>query len=124
VGLAALGIEAVGMGGDVAEQVLRMGREPWMTRGEFDRAVGQAPRLVELAEQHTGATQRVVSPAAHADDSRPDLALEELLAFPEPVQRHVRLTHLRQCPGGRGDRAGKLDDDVPRPEHRDPVLGQ
>jgi hypothetical protein len=28
VGLAALGVEPVGMGGDVAEQVQRMGREP------------------------------------------------------------------------------------------------
>ena len=63
VGLAALGIEAVGMGRDVAEQVQRMGREPWSTRREFDRAVAQASRLVEPAEQQTGATQRVVGPA-------------------------------------------------------------
>ena len=31
VGLAALGIEPVGMGRDVAEQVQRMGREPGLT---------------------------------------------------------------------------------------------
>src|SRR5258708_35501802 len=58
VGLAALGIESVGMGRDVAVQVQRMGRESGMPRGGFDRAVGQAPRLFESAELQTGATQR------------------------------------------------------------------
>src|SRR6266849_4307477 len=53
VSLAALGIEPVGMGRDVAEQVQRMGREPWMTRGEFDCAVAKALGLVEPAEQQT-----------------------------------------------------------------------
>ena len=57
VGLAALGVEPVGIGRDVAEQVQRMGREPGMTR-IFDRALAQAPRLVEPAEQQTGTTQR------------------------------------------------------------------
>ena len=60
VGLAALGIEPVGMGRDVAEQVQRMGREPGVRRRGFDRAVAQAPRLVEPAEQQSGTTQRVV----------------------------------------------------------------
>ena len=124
VGLAALGIEPVGMGRDVAEQVQRMGREPGVTRRGFDRAVAQAPRLVEPAEQQTGATQRVVGPAAMADDSPRRVTLEELLAFPEPVQRLARLAELRQDPGGGGDRVGKLEDDVPRPEHRDPALDQ
>ena len=67
VGLAALGIEPVGMGRDVAEQVQGMGRVPGVRRRKFDRAVAQAPRLVEPAEQQTGATQRVVVPA---DDGR------------------------------------------------------
>ncbi len=67
VSLAALGIELVGMGCDVAEQVQRMGREPGVTRRGFDRAVAQAPRLVEPAEQQTGATQRVVDPGAIAE---------------------------------------------------------
>ena len=47
VGLAALGIETVGMGRDVAEQVQRMGREPELTRRGFACALAQAPRLVE-----------------------------------------------------------------------------
>ena len=64
VGLAALGVEPVGMGRDVAEQVQRMGREPRVRRGILERAVAQAPRLVEPAEQQTGTTQRVVPPAA------------------------------------------------------------
>jgi hypothetical protein len=42
VGLAALGIEPVGMGRDVAEQVQRMGRVPGLTRRGFDRSVAQA----------------------------------------------------------------------------------
>jgi len=69
VGLAALGIEPVGMGRDVAEQVQRMGRIPKVTRREFDGAVTQALRLVEPAEPQTGATQRAVGPADIVNDS-------------------------------------------------------
>ena len=85
VGLAALGVEPVGMGRDVAEQVQRVGREPGVTRRGFDRAVAQAPRLVEPTEQQTGTPQRVIGPAEIADDSPCRLTLEELLAFPKPV---------------------------------------
>ena len=99
MGLAALGIESVGMGRDVAEQVQSMGREPELTRRGFDRAVTQAPRLVEPIEQQTGATQRVVGPGAKGDVSPHGLTLEKLLAFPEPVQRCTRLAELRQRPG-------------------------
>ena len=53
MGLAALGIEPVGMGRDVAEQVQRMGREPGVALRGFERAVAQAPRLVEPAEHQT-----------------------------------------------------------------------
>ena len=49
VGLAALGIEPVGMGRDVAEQVQRMGRVPGVTLRGFDRVIAQAPRLVVAA---------------------------------------------------------------------------
>ena len=58
-----------------------------LTRRGFDRAVAQAPRLVEPAEQQTGATQRIVGPARLPDTSPRRLTLEELLAFPEPAQR-------------------------------------
>ena len=50
VGLAALGIEPVGMGRDVAEQVQGMGRESELGRRGFDRAVAKASPVVELAE--------------------------------------------------------------------------
>ena len=66
VGCAAFGIEPVGMGRDVAEQVQRMGREARLAPRGFDRAIAQAPRLVEPAEQQTGAAHRVVGPAAMA----------------------------------------------------------
>jgi hypothetical protein len=39
VGLASLGAEPVGMGGDLAEQVHRAGRQPGLARRGFQRAV-------------------------------------------------------------------------------------
>ncbi len=42
VGLAALGIEPVGIGRDVAEQVGSVGRNPKLSRREFDHVIGQA----------------------------------------------------------------------------------
>ena len=50
VGLAALCVESVGMGCDVAEQVVPMSGEPGVTRREFDSAAGQVSRLVDPAE--------------------------------------------------------------------------
>src|ERR1700675_2510545 len=101
-----------------------MGRVPGVTPGEFDRAGAQATRFVEPAQQQTGATQRVVG-SAETDASPLCLTLDELLAFPKPVERRARLAELRQRPGGGGDRGGKQGAaDVPRLEHRDPVLDQ
>jgi hypothetical protein len=51
VGLAALGIGLVGMSRDVALPVHRMGRQPKLGLGGFDRAVAQALRIVAVAEQ-------------------------------------------------------------------------
>ena len=56
VGLPALGIEPVGMGRDVAEEVQRVGGESRLTRRGFDRAVAQAPSVVEPAERQRGST--------------------------------------------------------------------
>ena len=65
VGLAALGIEPVGMGRDVAEQVQRMGRAPVAdAASESSARSPQAPRLVEPAEQQSGAPEPVVDPGA------------------------------------------------------------
>jgi hypothetical protein len=55
LGLALLGIEPVGMSRDVAEQAQHVGHDIDATRG-LKHALGQAPRLVEPAEQQTGAT--------------------------------------------------------------------
>jgi hypothetical protein len=63
VGLAALGVELVRMGRDVAEQVQCVGRGPVVRSRIFDRTVAPAPRLVEPAEQQTGTTQRMVGRA-------------------------------------------------------------
>ena len=124
VGLAALGVEAVGMGRDIAEQVDRMGRVPGLRRRGFDRTVAQAPRVLEPAEPHTGATKRVVGPAQIADESPRRLTLEEMLGFPEPAQRLGRFAELREDPGGGSDGEGKQESDVPCSVRRDPVLDQ
>ena len=58
VGLGALGVEAVGMGRDVAEQV-QSWAPPRLTREEFERAVAQASGgLVQPADQEIGLAQR------------------------------------------------------------------
>ena len=41
-----------------------------------------------------------------------------------PIQRFARRADLREDPGREGDRSGKAEGDVPRPEHRNPVLDQ
>src|SRR5438445_6352874 len=95
VSLAALGVEPVGMGRDVAEQVQRMSREPGVRR-RVERAVAQALRLVEPPEQQSGTTQRPIAPAATGDAPPRRLTLEELLPFPEPGQRLARVAELRE----------------------------
>ena len=48
--------------------------------------------------------------------------LEQRLAFPQPVQCLARFAALRQRPGGGGDPPGKVEEEGPRPGHRDPAL--
>src|SRR5262245_57252376 len=100
MGCAAFSIEPFGMGRDVAEQTQRMGCE------------ARAARLVEPAEQQTGATRRVVGPAPMGDDSPCRLTLEELLTLSHAAQRLAGLAGLRQRPGGGGDRPGKKNGDI------------
>jgi hypothetical protein len=76
VGLSTRGIETVGMGCDVAEQVQRMGGESGVTLRNFDRTAAQASRLVEPVEPQTSATQRVVAPGAMEGDPLLRLTLE------------------------------------------------
>src|SRR5262245_51652506 len=94
------------MGRDVAEQMHGIGSVSGLARRGLDRTFAQALRLVEPAEQQTGATQRVTGPSENAEPSR-QLTLEKPLAFPEPVQRLVRFAELRQNPGRVGDNEGK-----------------
>src|SRR5215831_1845188 len=86
VGLAAFGIEPVGVGRNVTEQVERMGRVPGLTRGGAHRAVTQALRVVETAEHQRGSTQRLIEPSEKADVSSRGLTLEKVLTFPQPAQ--------------------------------------
>jgi hypothetical protein len=71
---------------DVAEQVQRVGHEIDATRSGLNRAVAQALRLVEPAEQQTGASQRNIDKTV-PDTSPRRLPLEAPLAFTEPAKR-------------------------------------
>src|SRR5262245_9753243 len=112
------------MGRDVAEKVQRMGRKAGLVPSGLNRASAQAPRIIEPGEQQTSTPHRVVGPAAIADDSLRRLALQMLLALPDPLQGLARFANLRQHPRGRGDRPGKLDGYVSALKHRDPALYQ
>src|SRR5262249_46777206 len=82
VSCTAFGFEPIGVGRDIAEKAERMGLEARIAPGGLHRTTGQAPRLPESTEQQIGATQRVVGPAAMADESPCRLTLEELLGLP------------------------------------------
>jgi hypothetical protein len=101
-----------------------MGKEAALGRGGLDRPLGKARRLVELAEQQTGLTQRVVVPAQSNDDSPRRVTLEERPALSQSAQRLAPLADLREDPGRDGDRLGKAEGDASGPEDRNPVLDQ
>src|SRR5262250_3001149 len=83
VGLAALGIEPVGVGRDVTEQVERVGRGPGLTGRGRHRAVAQALRVVETAEHQRGSTQPPIERSEIADGQ----AVAVRLAASEPASR-------------------------------------
>jgi hypothetical protein len=122
VGFAALAVELVGIGRDVAEQVRGMGCEPRVLRRGGHRALAEAPRLVEPTKPKGCVAQGVVGPAAVADDPSLRDLVDERPTLLEPLDRFAPLTELRQGPGGRGDGPGKLEDDVPGAKHGDPAL--
>ena len=122
VDLTVLGVEPVGMGRDVGEQVQRIGSDAMARRRRCDRAFAQTLRLIEPVEQQSGTTQHVV--VHQRPDSPHGLTLEELLALPKPAQRLARLTEVRQDPGGGGYRVGEVESDIPRSDHRDRVLNK
>src|SRR5262245_53331549 len=98
-----------------------MGPEAGLAPRGFDRAIAQAARRVEPAEQQTGATHRTVCPAAIGNNSAGRVTVEKLLGLPNPVQRLVRLADLSERPSGGGDRPRNLHSDICSPEHRDPA---
>src|SRR6266581_2047094 len=57
MGLAALDIEPVGMGRDVAEQVVSMGRVSGLMRRRLERPLAEALRLGKPTEPQTSATE-------------------------------------------------------------------
>ena len=89
MGLSALGIESLGMGRDLAEQVQRMRGDATAKRSVCDGAFAQTLRPVELAQQQSSPSQRLVRP-----DSTGRLTLDELLALSEPRQRPARVAEL------------------------------
>src|ERR1700730_1817119 len=108
VTLPALGVEPVWMGRDVAEQVQGVGSGSWARPRIFERAVAQAPRLVESAKPQSGTTHQAEGGPVEGEDPLRCVAVEELLGFPEPGQRLSRLAELCEDPGGGGDHEGKL----------------
>src|SRR5215468_6362198 len=59
---AAFSIEPAGMGCDVTEKVQRMGGKAGLALSGFNRAIAEAPRIIEPTEQQTGTTQRMIGP--------------------------------------------------------------
>ena len=106
------GIKPVRMGGDVAEQVPRMSGETRLMLRRFERAITQAPGLVEPSEHQIGATHRLVAPAAMTDDSLRQLTIEKLLTLSRPAERLIGSADLSQHPGGGGDCPRKEDSDI------------
>src|SRR5262249_61383157 len=62
VSFAAFGVEPVGMGRNISEQMQRMRRKARQALRGFDRANGQAPGFVELAEELARSAQRAIGP--------------------------------------------------------------
>jgi hypothetical protein len=58
----------------------------------------KTPRLIEPAEQQTGASQRVIEPAELPNKSRCGVLVEALLALPESSHRLALFAKLRQIP--------------------------
>jgi hypothetical protein len=62
-----------------------MRHEARLAPTRLDRTIAQVSRLLQPAEQQTGATQCAISPAAMTDDPLLRLTFEQLLALADPV---------------------------------------
>src|SRR4029077_20185421 len=66
---AALVVETVGMGCDIAEQMVGVGGEAGLMRRCLEGAPPQPARWVDPAEPQQSAADRMIGPAAMADDA-------------------------------------------------------
>src|SRR5215831_14375133 len=92
--------------------MLRVGREPGRDRRGLQHATPQTMRLVEPAEDQGGPAHRVLAQTVMEEQSVCRVGLEQLLALAESGQRGVRLPELCKSPGGAGDRARKLKNNI------------
>jgi hypothetical protein len=72
-----------------------VGCEAGLALSGFNRTTSQASGLVEPAEQKTGATQRLIGPAAMTHDSPGNMKLEEPLTLSHPAPCLASLADLR-----------------------------
>ena len=83
---AALRIKLAGVGCYLAKEVQRMSRNGRVALGKLKRSSCQALRILELVEPQTGATDRMVAPAAVPDNAPRRLAFEELLSLAHTIR--------------------------------------
>jgi hypothetical protein len=95
---AALVVETIGIGRDIAEQMVSMGGETRLARRRFDGALRKDARFVELAEPQQSAADGMIGPAAMADDALARLPLEQRLGFLDAVRRVGRIADFRHRP--------------------------
>ena len=119
-----LRIEPVLLNCDIAEQVPRIGRKPWLIPRSIKCVFGHMLRLVLPAKQQTCAAYREVGPGAMTYNSARRLVLKQLLGLLNPVQRLIRFADLRQHPSRGSNRPRKLNGDISGAKRRDPVLNQ
>ena len=87
VGLAALGIEPVGVGRDVPEQVERVGHEPNGVRRGFKRAVGEKLCVIEVAEQQISLTKGEGGHKSIGESSTRALKLKKMFVLTKSIRR-------------------------------------
>ena len=78
-------IETIRVGGEVAEQMLRLSREPRLAQRGLNRALAKAPCLIKSAERQRGMPQPIIDPSEHNEVSLRDIPREKLLTFPQSV---------------------------------------
>jgi hypothetical protein len=84
--------------------------------------MAQPPGLVEPAQYEARPPDRMVGPAAVADDAGGCVKVEELLRLLDAVQRFVGLADLRKRPRRAGNRPREMDADMLLSQHRYPLL--